>query len=564
MDAAVQEDAASRGAVHLDLQDRLQWILYLCRSAIGIYVDFPESFLRNAFVFVDPKSCGYGAEVAIMFGICVTVQSLIEESTDPETKSFGDQGLSQLKVDCQGNYSTLVCDRDAATLASQDLVELSITPMTYYLKDLEEDLALAHYFCNVAIKTSRPEQVVGCLARNTSSGGQDWPLRCCDGPAAAGIASTSSPFCYIYQNGSTGAGGEGTDIEGGWTKPLGGSTCFLGCKMTPETHYMVTGWSSHQKPSSKAISGFDLWSLTSRASMNPRQQEVIARLRSPKSPLGITLPFPQPLQRKAASRCLCPSTMPVNKTQQLNSDLMQAESLSSLLLSGIILILVYNPLEEDRGSLNWEKAQALIASIEEENVPPLNSFSKDNLREISAEAASAARCIWLSFNHLTILGLKMMLFLGLLGSCDMTASRDNAFFLICIHCVMGFMFYTLFSAKKAVVEGKILGTKAIGWRLKSQTDEQSLSKETCANRRVQTAKSRGPVAVWQQLSEQECDSWYPTCQSGFTEDVAAQKWSIDEHPPPEDFGGDVRVQRELLAQPFTSAHRFERRRNNKE
>lgn len=63
MDAAVQEDAASRGAVHLDLQDRLQWILHLCRSAIGIYVDFPESFLRNAFVFVDPKSCGYGAEV---------------------------------------------------------------------------------------------------------------------------------------------------------------------------------------------------------------------------------------------------------------------------------------------------------------------------------------------------------------------------------------------------------------------------------------------------------------------------------------------------------------------
>lgn len=27
---------------------------------------------------------------------------------------------------------------------------------------------------------------------------------------------------------------------------------------------------------------------------------------------------------------------------------------------------------------------------------------------------------------------------------------------------------------------------------------------------------QGPVAVWQQLSEQECDSWYPTCQSGFT------------------------------------------------
>lgn len=87
------------------------------------------------------------------------------------------------------------------------------------------------------------------------------------------------------------------------------------------------------------------------------------------------------------------------------------------------------------------------------------AFSKDNLREISAEAASAARCIWLSFNHLTILGLKMMLFLGLLGSCDMTASRDNAFFLICIHCVMGFMFYTLFSAKKAVVEGKVKAKK---------------------------------------------------------------------------------------------------------
>lgn len=45
----------------------------------------------------------------------------------------------------------------------------------YYLKDLEEDSALAHYFSNVAIKTSRPEQVVGCLARNTSSGGQGMP-----------------------------------------------------------------------------------------------------------------------------------------------------------------------------------------------------------------------------------------------------------------------------------------------------------------------------------------------------------------------------------------------------
>lgn len=62
--------------------------------------------------------------------------------------------------------------------------------------------------------------------------------------------------------------------------------------------------SSHQKPSSKAISGFDLWSLTSRAAVNPRQQEVIARLRSPKSPLGSTLPFPQPLQRQG-----CPSTV---------------------------------------------------------------------------------------------------------------------------------------------------------------------------------------------------------------------------------------------------------------
>lgn len=72
------------------------------------------------------------------------------------------------------------------------------------------------------------------------------------------------------------------------------------------------------------------------------------------------------------------------------------------------------------------------------------AFSKDNLREFSTEAAaSAAQCIWLSFNHLAILGLKMLLFLGLLGSCDMTAGGDNAFFLMCAHCRIGFMFYIL-------------------------------------------------------------------------------------------------------------------------
>lgn len=72
------------------------------------------------------------------------------------------------------------------------------------------------------------------------------------------------------------------------------------------------------------------------------------------------------------------------------------------------------------------------------------AFSKDNLREFSAEAAFAAQRIWLSFNHLTILCLKTMLFLGLLESCDKTASGDNAFSRICVHCVIGFMFYTLF------------------------------------------------------------------------------------------------------------------------
>lgn len=45
--------------------------------------------------------------------------------------------------------------------------------------------------------------------------------------------------------------------------------------------------------------------------MNPRQQEVIFRLRCPKRPPGSILPFPQLLQRRGllASRCLCPSTM---------------------------------------------------------------------------------------------------------------------------------------------------------------------------------------------------------------------------------------------------------------
>lgn len=72
------------------------------------------------------------------------------------------------------------------------------------------------------------------------------------------------------------------------------------------------------------------------------------------------------------------------------------------------------------------------------------AFSKDNLREFSTEAAaSAAQCIWLSFNHLTILGLKMLLFLGLLESCDMMANGDNAFFLMCAHCRIEFMFYIL-------------------------------------------------------------------------------------------------------------------------
>lgn len=71
------------------------------------------------------------------------------------------------------------------------------------------------------------------------------------------------------------------------------------------------------------------------------------------------------------------------------------------------------------------------------------AFSKDNLCEFSTEAATAAQCIWLSFNHLAILGLKMLLFLGLLESCNMTAGGDNAFVLMCVHCVIGFMFYIL-------------------------------------------------------------------------------------------------------------------------
>lgn len=72
------------------------------------------------------------------------------------------------------------------------------------------------------------------------------------------------------------------------------------------------------------------------------------------------------------------------------------------------------------------------------------AFSKDNLREFSTEAAaSAAQGIWLSFNHLAILGLKILLFLGLLESCDMKAGGDNAFFLMCVHCRIGFMFYIL-------------------------------------------------------------------------------------------------------------------------
>lgn len=72
------------------------------------------------------------------------------------------------------------------------------------------------------------------------------------------------------------------------------------------------------------------------------------------------------------------------------------------------------------------------------------AFSKDNLLEFSTEAAaSAAQCICLSFNHLAILGHKMLLFLGLLESCDMIANGDNAFFLMCAPCRIGFMFYIL-------------------------------------------------------------------------------------------------------------------------
>lgn len=72
------------------------------------------------------------------------------------------------------------------------------------------------------------------------------------------------------------------------------------------------------------------------------------------------------------------------------------------------------------------------------------AFSKDNLLEFSTEAAaSAAQCICLSFNHLAILGHKMLLFLGLLESCDMMANGDNAFFLMCAPCRIGFMFYIL-------------------------------------------------------------------------------------------------------------------------
>lgn len=72
------------------------------------------------------------------------------------------------------------------------------------------------------------------------------------------------------------------------------------------------------------------------------------------------------------------------------------------------------------------------------------AFSKDNLLEFSTEAAaSAAQCICLSFNHLAILGHKMLLFLGLLESCDMRANGDNAFFLMCAPCRIGFMFYIL-------------------------------------------------------------------------------------------------------------------------
>lgn len=82
------------------------------------------------------------------------------------------------------------------------------------------------------------------------------------------------------------------------------------------------------------------------------------------------------------------------------------------------------------------------------------AFSKDNLREFSTEAAaSAAQCIWLSFNHLAILSLKMLLFLGL-ESCDMTVGGDNVFFLMCAHCRIGFMFYICLLPRQLLLREK--------------------------------------------------------------------------------------------------------------
>lgn len=89
------------------------------------------------------------------------------------------------------------------------------------------------------------------------------------------------------------------------------------------------------------------------------------------------------------------------------------------------------------------------------------AFSKDNLREFSTEAAaSAAQCIWLSFNHLAILGLKMWLFLGL-ESCDMTVGGDNAFFLMHAHCRIGFMFYICLLPRQLLLREKWNQTRGV-------------------------------------------------------------------------------------------------------
>lgn len=66
-----------------------------------------------------------------------------------------------------------------------------------------------------------------------------------------------------------------------------------------------------QKPRSKDIGGFDPRALTSHATVNPWQPEVIFSLVSPKRLLGSKLPFSQLLQRRGlvSSRCSYPSAM---------------------------------------------------------------------------------------------------------------------------------------------------------------------------------------------------------------------------------------------------------------